>query len=52
MLNSGKGVDLLKLARQSIEDVFEGRETTYKGKEFSEKVGVFVSLHENGKLRG
>ena len=45
---------LLKLARESIETYFSGKKPDVShAKKFSEKQGVFVSLHDKrGKLRG
>ncbi len=41
---------LLQLARKSIKDYFEGKETT-SDRKFGKK-GVFVTLNEDGRLRG
>ena len=44
---------LLELARNSIKTYFEGTKPDLdKVKHLSEKRGVFVTLHENGDLRG
>lgn len=54
MLNKKQGDKLLRLARDSIESYFSGKELnleSYK-KEFSEKRGIFVTLHKNKELRG
>ena len=53
MLTQEQGRQLLGLARRSIESYFTGEEidlAEYEG--FSEKQGVFVTLHEDGELRG
>jgi uncharacterized protein (TIGR00296 family) len=49
-----QGKELLKLARQSIEDNFEDKKTKIPGgKEFRQERGVFVTLtKKNGDLRG
>ena len=44
---------LIKLARKAIESVFSGEKIEMPtGKEFRQARGVFVTLTENGKLRG
>jgi len=54
MLTKKQGEKLLKLARKSIESYFSGIEGGYEKekKEFSEKQGVFVTLHKDKELRG
>lgn len=47
--------ELLKLARQTIENYLSDGETTYPktaNSKFLEKRGVFVTLHKKGDLRG
>ncbi|MBU3912707.1 MAG: AmmeMemoRadiSam system protein A [Nanoarchaeota archaeon] len=47
------GKKLLQLARESIEERFSGREPEkLEGKQFKQARGVFVTLTENGELRG
>ena len=56
--NSKEGSRLLKLARQSILDAFEKKETEQKSsddqteKSGQVKRGTFVTLHKKGQLRG
>ena len=53
MIRQEDKTSLLKLARDSIETFFSGKEpNTEKVKKFSEKQGVFVTLKKNGHLRG
>lgn len=53
MLTKDQGEKLLKLARESINNYFDGKKTDIsKYSEFSEKQGVFVTLTINGQLRG
>jgi uncharacterized protein (TIGR00296 family) len=55
MLTKSQGKKLLALARDTIKEAFSGEipEVSQDIKnEFHEKQGVFVTLHEKGKLRG
>lgn len=54
MLNTSDGKKLLKLARKSIECVFSKKKLEYgkEKKEFSKKLGVFVTIHKSKQLRG
>jgi AmmeMemoRadiSam system protein A len=54
MLTEKQQKTLLKLARESIESYFSGKEIDYskEKKEFSKKQGVFVTLHKENELRG
>ncbi|MFP4111595.1 MAG: AmmeMemoRadiSam system protein A [Candidatus Woesearchaeota archaeon] len=55
MLTSNQGNRLIELARKSIESAFEGEHLKTSDEirqEFSEKQGVFVTLHKNKNLRG
>ena len=55
MLSVEQGQKLIKLARESITISFSGENLEPDSKivsEFSENQGVFVTLHEDGKLRG
>ena len=53
MLTLREGSALVKLARGSIQDYLENKETFLpKEKAFQAKRGVFVTLHEKGRLRG
>lgn len=53
MVTKEQGKKLLKLARESIKNYFDGKKTNIAPyKEFSEKQGVFVTLTIKGDLRG
>jgi len=54
MLTEVQGKRLLKLARDSIESWFDKKEIDFskEKKKFIQKQGVFVTLTENGHLRG
>jgi len=54
MLSSDEKNQLLTLARNAITAKLQGKEikTLTDNSKFSEKRGVFVSLHKNGDLRG
>jgi len=54
MLSKSNGIELVKLARQTVVDYFKNRELTLKATKFKQKRGVFVSIHThpNHKLRG
>lgn len=53
MFSLEQGRKLVELARHSIETHFSGSRIELDGyKEFSEKQGVFASLHKDGELRG
>ena len=53
MLTKEQGEKLLKLARESIKNYFEGKKTNIGPyKEFNAKQGVFVTLTINSNLRG
>jgi len=54
MLTKIQGNKLIRLARKSIETVFSKKALDYKEekKEFSKKLGVFVTLHKAKQLRG
>lgn len=51
MYTLSQAKELIKLARKSIESEFTGERINLPQK-FKEKKGVFVTLTENGKLRG
>lgn len=52
-LNTDQKKALITLARESISSIYTNKEVDIsKYKEFSEKLGVFVTLTINGKLRG
>lgn len=53
-MKASQGKKLLKLARKSLEIVFLKKELKFsqEKKEFSKPRGVFVTLTENGELRG
>lgn len=54
MISLEQGKRLIKLARESISCYFLGKEVDVRDykKEFSEVLGVFVTLNKNGELRG
>jgi len=55
MISLKQGKKLIKLARDSISCAFSDKDVEVDGetkKEFSDVVGVFVTLNKNGKLRG
>ena len=55
MISLAQGKKLIKLARDSISSVFSDTEFKVKDefkKEFSEELGVFVTLNKHGELRG
>jgi uncharacterized protein len=54
MITPVQGKKLLKLARASIESWFDKKELNFdkEKKKFFQKQGVFVTLTENGELRG
>jgi len=54
MLSKPEGIELVKLARQTVSDHFKRRELKIKQTKFEQKRGVFVSIHShpNHKLRG
>ena len=54
MLTATQGKALVKLARKAIESVFSKKKLDYakEKKEFSKKLGVFVTIHKNKELRG
>tara|TARA_Y100000310_G_scaffold9084_1_gene9539 strand:+ start:437 stop:961 length:525 start_codon:yes stop_codon:yes gene_type:complete len=53
MYTKQDGLQLLKLARESIEREFNNKEPEKLDNEkFNEKRGVFVTLYENNQLRG
>jgi AmmeMemoRadiSam system protein A len=53
MLTKPDGKLLLELARKSIESHFSKKDIDFsKYKKFDKKQGVFVTLNENGELRG
>jgi len=54
MLSKSYGIELVKLARQTVSDYFKSRELTIKQTKFKQKRGVFVSIHSHPdhKLRG
>jgi len=54
MLTKVQGEKLLKLARESITSWFDKKELDFEKekKKFFQKLGVFVTLTENGRLRG
>ena len=51
-MNSSDGEELLKLARDSITSYFDKAEPDINNSQYSDKQGVFVTLHKNGELRG
>jgi len=51
MYNLEEGILLVKIAREAIKTQFS-REEINRSDKFSEKRGVFVTLKNNGKLRG
>jgi len=54
MLLKSDGIELVKLARQTVIDYFKNRELTIKKTKFRQKRGVFASIHSHPdhKLRG
>src|SRR3989338_3312850 len=55
MISLAQGKKLIKLARDAISSVFSDAELKVKDelkKEFSEGLGVFVTLNKQGELRG
>lgn len=54
MLSKAGGKELVKLARQIVEDYFKNKKLTIKETKFKQKRGVFVSIHTfpDHKLRG
>ena len=54
MLSKSDGIELVKLARQTVSDYFEDRELTIKETKFKQNRGVFVSIHTHPsyELRG
>jgi len=45
MLSKSDGIELVKLARQTVENYFKDRKVGIKETKFKEKRGVFVSIH-------
>ncbi len=55
MISLSQGKRLIKLARDSISSAFSDKDVDVKSdikKEFSDVLGVFVTLNKNGELRG
>lgn len=54
MISLEDGTRLLKLARDSVEEEFSGKRSSDRemGNRYSEKQGVFVTIHKDGRLRG
>jgi len=54
MLSISDGKELVKLARQTVEDCFKNKKLTIKETKFKQKRGVFVSIHTfpDHRLRG
>jgi hypothetical protein len=54
MLSKSDGIELVKLARQTVEDYFRRRRLIIKETKFKQKRGVFVSIHTfpEHELRG
>ena len=54
MLSKSDGIELVKLARQTVVDYFKNKELKIRQTKFKQKRGVFVSIHTfpEHKLRG
>jgi len=54
MLSKSDGIELVKLARQTVSDYFKTKEIRIKTTKFKQKRGVFVSIHNypDHELRG
>ena len=52
MLSEDEGRLILKIARDTVKNYLENERSEIKKTEFKEKLGVFVTIHKHGKLRG
>lgn len=54
MLSKSNGIELVKLARQTVSDYFKIKELRIKTTKFKQKRGIFVSIHSHPdhELRG